>query len=43
MRNVKGGVLLHSWIVRGGVLLHEMFGLHLVVDVMVPHAYMCRI
>ena len=29
MRNVKGGVLLHSWIVRGGVLLHKMFGWHL--------------
>jgi len=43
MRNVKGGVLLHSWIVRGGVLLHEMFGWHLVVGDMVPHAYMCRI
>ena len=38
MRNVKGGVLLHSWIVRGGVLLHEMFGWHLVVGGMVPHA-----
>jgi len=30
MRNVKGGVLLHRWIVRGGVLLHKMFCWHLV-------------
>jgi len=26
MRNVNGGVVLHSWIVRGGALLHEMLG-----------------
>jgi hypothetical protein len=43
MRNAKGGVLLHSWIVRGGVLLHKMFCWHLMVDDMVQHSYTCQV